>query len=490
MHSILCKVHKQGHPLRPVVSMVGTSAYGLAKYLDKVIKPFIPSTYMVSSTSSFIEKVKNFVFGNNDVLVSFDVVSLFTNVPLSETIDLITNYIYSSSNQSKPPFTKRVFKNLLKLATGGYFAYNGKLYTQTDGVMMGSPLGPTLANFFLAHLESTLLSRDDLVKPKLYLRYVDDIFAVFSCDNFMPFFDALNQLHPNIKFTFELGNSSIAFLDTYISVADGQFTSNVYRKVTNTNVLLNALAVCPEEWKRGIIYCFLHRAWTVCSSRHLFNLEVSKLIDIFTSNGYTLSFVKRIVHRFVTKKETGPTNSLNDSEEEDEPTRFVMMIPFAGKPSLLFKRQISKIFKDKLDVELRCVFQSFRVSNYFSLKSQSAACLLSNVVYKFTCLGDPSRFYIGETKCHIVKRVSEHVDFLNPNRLPTAIGSHIRDNCADCLNGLKGGALSYKNFDIIDQCKSKLECEVKEAFHIKRQKPALNRQLHQSGASLTLKLFN
>ena len=112
----------------------------------------------------------------SDCMISFDVVSLFTNVPLIETIDIISDYLYKS--KSKPAFSKLVFKELLNIATSGIFMYNGRLYRQVDGVTMGSPLGPTISNFCLAHLENEPLSVSKF-KPELYLRYVDDIFCVF-----------------------------------------------------------------------------------------------------------------------------------------------------------------------------------------------------------------------------------------------------------------------------------------------------------------------
>ena len=74
---------------------------------------------------------------------------------------------------------KDIFIKLLKKATGGMFMYKDKLYRQIDGVAMGGPLGPTLANFFLGHLETKLFNGIDF-GPSLYIRYVDDIFAVFS----------------------------------------------------------------------------------------------------------------------------------------------------------------------------------------------------------------------------------------------------------------------------------------------------------------------
>ena len=93
-------------------------------------------------------------------MISFDVVSLFTNVPLIETIDIISDYVYKS--KSKPAFSKLVSKELLNIATSGIFMYNGRLYRQVDSVTMGSPLGPTISNFCLAHLENELLSVSSL----------------------------------------------------------------------------------------------------------------------------------------------------------------------------------------------------------------------------------------------------------------------------------------------------------------------------------------
>ena len=60
-------------------------------------------------------------------------------ITLNETIDIITNYAYDQNNKNQPPFSKLIFKRMLKLATGGYFMYNGKLYQQIDGVTMVQP---------------------------------------------------------------------------------------------------------------------------------------------------------------------------------------------------------------------------------------------------------------------------------------------------------------------------------------------------------------
>ena len=92
--------------------------------------------------------------------------------------------------------------------------YNGHLYKQIDGVAMGSPLGPTIANFFLANLEMEMFKKTNLIKPTVYLRYVDDVFAIFDCnDTLVNFFNFINKLHPNLKFTLERANDTLPFLD-------------------------------------------------------------------------------------------------------------------------------------------------------------------------------------------------------------------------------------------------------------------------------------
>ena len=89
----LAKVHKDNIPLRPVISMIGTPQYNLAKYLDTIIKPCIPATFMLNSTDDFVSRLNGVTLPDNYSFVSFDVESLFTNVPLQEVIDLACHYV-------------------------------------------------------------------------------------------------------------------------------------------------------------------------------------------------------------------------------------------------------------------------------------------------------------------------------------------------------------------------------------------------------------
>ena len=113
------KIHKTGCPLRPGTSVINTREHNLAKWLDSLIKPYIPDRYSLPSTSSFIDKIKELKRTNDAKLVSFDVTSLFTNVPVDLVIDNIAKKLFSCDVapelpfvQAKTPLRKTSLKNI------------------------------------------------------------------------------------------------------------------------------------------------------------------------------------------------------------------------------------------------------------------------------------------------------------------------------------------------------------------------------------------
>ena len=159
----------------------------------------------------------NSPIGDDDILVSFAVASLFTNVPLNETINILVNKAFASDwfNQTYDlNLQKDQPARLLEIATTNQlFQFNGRLYEQVDGVAMGSPLGPLMANVFMCHLEDKLTCNG--LMPTLYKRYVDDTLAKMpSTDAAVDFLTTLNGLHPSLSFMMEFQhfNTSIELL--------------------------------------------------------------------------------------------------------------------------------------------------------------------------------------------------------------------------------------------------------------------------------------
>ena len=146
------------------------------------------------------------------------------------------------------------------------------------------------------------------------------------------------------------------------------------------------------------------------------------------------------------------------------------------------KNKIITLFNNELKVTVSPVFNTFKVSNYFSLKSQTPKQLMANVVYKYTCLCDTNITYIGETKRHLVIRCLEHLSF-DKKDPKSEIKTHLL-NCDICKNS------SLDNFDIIQKCNSERETKINEAMSILRYNPCLNKNLFNKGSLYTLKVYS
>ena len=119
---------------------------------------------------------------------------------------------------------------------------------------MGSPLGLTIANFFLANMKNRILQNNADFHPKLYSRYVDDIFCVFSYETSSDkFLDLLNKPLRNIKFTVEHGSETFPFWMLKSSLTKFGIETKIYKKQTHTNLLLNFNAICLINWKSFLL---------------------------------------------------------------------------------------------------------------------------------------------------------------------------------------------------------------------------------------------
>ena len=249
-------------------------------------------------------------------------------------------------------------------------------------------LGPTLANFFMANLENKLLQKESDTNPKLYLRYVDDIFAIFEDQrSSTTFLDLLNSQHKSIRFSMEKSNGTISFLDVEIKINPNGFDTWTWRKPTQTGLFLNFCAVCPKAWKEGLVLCLLHRAKAVCPSVKFFKTEVDNLRRLFIKNNYPIHFFNKILERFLHQLD------IQTSTENEPDPKILFKVPFAGKISKNFFNNIRLIIKRKFGIHVAPLYTTTKVGHYFQLKNQTPSSLRSDV-YKCTCSRDVSTTYI------------------------------------------------------------------------------------------------
>ena len=213
-------------------------------------------------------------------------ISLFNNIPLDETISICADFLYRSPSTSVLPFPEEVFIELMEIATKSVsFSFNEIIYRQIEGVSMGSPLGPILANIFVGFHESLLFEK--FPKPFIYLLYVDDTFVSFSSRNdALLFFDKLNDLHSSLSFTMEEENDNkLPFLDVLVERCDFSFLTSVYRKPTFTGLYLSWDSFAPRSRKVNLIKCLSFRAVSICCDSKIED-ELKAIKEIFINNGY------------------------------------------------------------------------------------------------------------------------------------------------------------------------------------------------------------
>ncbi|CAF3419973.1 unnamed protein product [Rotaria socialis] len=230
------KIHKNGYPLRPIISSIGSYNYELSKYLAGLIKANRENKSFSYIKDSFdlVKQIREITNVQQQVMCSFDVDALYTNVPVKEAIDIVVESMGKSKTIKNTPFNKKQFKKLLELAVCNVpFRFMNEYYIQCDGVAMGSPLGPILADMFMSKLANKL-NKFSKNKPQVWLRYVDDILCIFdnkqSIDNVL---ESINKWHKNISFTIETEiDNTIHFLDVLIirNMNTNKYDTTIYTK--------------------------------------------------------------------------------------------------------------------------------------------------------------------------------------------------------------------------------------------------------------------
>ena len=228
----LAKVHKQNIPMRPVLSMPGSAYHKVALYVAKCLS-FVPQCNINTSTKIISDGLREVRLNNKEEIISYDVVSLYTNVPVMEAIETCTNLLYSLPESQRPEMDRETFMELARIASCDVvMSTHDGFYVQRDGLAMGSPPAPHFANGWLSKFDSVIRG-----EAKLYFRYMDDILKEVNREHVEQQLRDINQLHPNLKFTLERENEEqLPVLDMKIwhNHETGALSSTWYCKPVRT----------------------------------------------------------------------------------------------------------------------------------------------------------------------------------------------------------------------------------------------------------------
>ena len=392
-----------------------------------------------------------------------------TNVPLKETIGILVDKAFDNdwfNETHSMQLHKQQLTELLEIATSNQlFQFNGELYEQTDGVAMGSPLGPLLANVFMCHIENQLEQKNMI--PSFYRRYVDDTLVKMpNTESAADFLQVLNSVHPSLSFTMEFEHEgSIPFLGTLITRCGNKLTTEVYRKPTDTGLLLHFDSHVDNRYKNGLVHTMVDRAYRLSSSQEAFSKECDKLRTIFSKLRYPNTLVNSTIER-VKKGTDKEPHAVTPSE----PSVYIKL-PFKDQRSANRVRREIHSLGSMINVNVKPVFTSRKLSQTLSVKENKPPIVNTQcVVYSFQCdLCDAN--YVGFTTRHLHQRISEH--------RYSAIGRHL-----DTHHENKRTKIGHL-FKVLKKCRSKLDCLIYEMLFIKDIKPSLNTQ----SDSIRAKLF-
>ena len=335
------KTHKEGAPIRPIISQIPTPSYEVAKALNALISPYLPKTYSLKSSDEFIQILK--VKERHGILASLDASSLFTNVPVDITIDIILKNVYENHSIPAPRLPKHVLEKMLEICTKEtpFRCPSGKLYRQIDGVAMGSPLGVLFAEAYMAHVESKAIDSME-TKPHTYCRYVDDIFVDIQNEEHLDSLRTSLQQHSVLSFTTESSvNHKIPFLDVQIDATDNTFVTTVFKKPTDRGHCLSGDSECPDQYKESVIRAYINRAIKHCSTWPLLHQELQRVRQLLVNNRYKHSDIDEHIHRQLHKHLARPNQA--DKPNDDQSTQIKLY--YQGSMSTAYKKD-EKILRD------------------------------------------------------------------------------------------------------------------------------------------------
>ena len=349
------KVHKEGHPGRPLVSSIDSPTSKISEYVDFHLQPFTETIKSyIKDTNHFLTELDKIPAAQSkeSYLVTLDVRSLYTNIPNEEGISVVKNLL--QRKQSK--LTTVITAFLWLILTLNNFIFNGTNFLQTSGVAMGTKCAVIYANLFMSHFEENHIYQLIAGKCPFYKRFIDDIFLLWTgtFDELLIFVEEFNKLHPTIKFDAKHSKTTVEFLDTRIYKSkDGKLQTTLHTKPTDRQSYLHNKSYHPKSCKRSIAYSQALRIKKICSDPTEFEIHAHKLSKKLVERGYTTE----VINEEISKARHRSRSELLKPKDAAETGKNILTVTY-NKNLPNFKKAIDDNWKIlSINPELAPIFQ-------------------------------------------------------------------------------------------------------------------------------------
>lgn len=443
----LPKIHKPNGGMRPIVSNINSPSERLAKWLVSEFQNLPPfPTFSVKNSIEFVKKVETTILSDDETMCSFDVSSLFPNVPLKETFHFLESWLCKQPLSDR---RKKMYMELIKLCMShSFFTFRGKYYKQTFGTAMGNAAAPFLSSdVFLGSLE--WLAKDESWFPRIWIRYVDDVFAVVKTNSILNVLENLNKMFPSIQFTHEIErNGGLPFLDLLVKRRDGKLNFSIYRKPTHTQRYITADSNHCFQHKMAAFNSMLYRLVNIPMSKEDYSTELKFIKNTAQINGYSNDLIVPILNKHIrAKKITDITTLMNISSSEVKRIGITYHPPCFGK----FQKMFKEINKQMIPVTIN------KLKNNICMSKDRCDNVKKSGVYMIKCSCE--KCYVGQSSRAIIERWKDHNKHIAKNEYDkSSVAAHILDN----LNH----ELHLDNFKLIKMVTNKQKLDAWESLYI------------------------
>ena len=365
--------------------------------------------FNIADSFKFVQKLKDVTVPPDHILISLDVVGLFTCIPF----DLLIELIERKWENIEPHTTMNldIFKEAVNIcAKSSYFQYDGKFYIQEIGFPMGSAASLPFSDFMIEDCLESCCEKLPFDIPFIF-KYVDDLIACIPRNRAIETLSCFNSYHPNIRFTIEVEKEGkLPYLDTLMMRHDdGSIDTKWYKKPCATGRMISFLSTHPMHQKINTAKNFAVRV------ANLTTLEDPKWITDtiwkgLRSNDYPISLIKNWTREALRLRAQTQmiVNNLPAADPEGKIYKSMLYVPE-------LTQQIGKIAVKRNPLIVVSGKPIKTTSAIFSqLKDKRELHHRSDVIYSFSCLDCPTTRYYGKTHQLVVQRMKQH-QLLNKN---------------------------------------------------------------------------